>query len=44
MVVVVFVVVVDDDDDEVLLYVHGNPSGLLGTGGQDVHLDFHTEL
>ena len=26
---------------EVLLYVHRN-LGLLGTGAQDVHLDFHT--
>ena len=28
-------------DVEVLLYVHRNHS-LLGTGAQDVHLDFHT--
>ena len=27
---------------EVLLYVHGNGVGLLGTGAQDGHLDFHT--
>ena len=26
----------------VLLYVHRNGVGLLGTGAQDVHLDFHT--
>ena len=26
---------------EVLLYIHRN-HGLLGTGAQDVHLDFHT--
>ena len=27
---------------EVLLYVHRNRSFFLGTGAQDVHLDFHT--
>ena len=27
---------------EVLLYVHTETEGLLGTGAQDVHLDVHT--
>ena len=27
---------------KVLLYVHRNRVGLLGTGTQDVHLDYHT--
>ena len=30
------------DDDEVLPYVHRKTVGLLGTGAQDVSLDFHT--
>ena len=35
-------VMCDDVDDEVLPYVHRKTVGLLGTGAQDVHLDFHT--